>query len=448
MKKLLKRISVAVLILVTALSCSACFFNEVGGDTYEKAGDSVRPANVAEIKYNVYSSKYSDNVKEASLENAIAEVYTSVVYITNISGKSQSFGCGIVVDVSVTGESENIVYVYTCYHVIEDYESLEVIFPNVPTYVDGEETLYDYGNIDYDSYVFSTANKDVGFVGGDFETDVAVLKIDVSRYAKETSVDGKTVAPINVNKAKITQREYKLGETVFAVGNPTGSLKGTTTSGVVSSVNQNVTVSNIGELTLLQFDTAINAGNSGGGLFNLYGELVGIVNAGSTSYDNIGFAIPYKTSTPTRDDGDSDTGFVNIANKLIETAFNDGENYNYGYVAGRWNLGLNLAFDMYGRPYVSSLTENSVFRNDTSVKSGNYIASVSYEYGGQTYTAMFTATDGSAYKTFNDTYADMKSKLTVGDKIIMVFTSNKTKNTVEVTLTQLIYRDTGMKKSA
>lgn len=446
MKKSIKRILPAIIVALAAISLSGCF-NNVSGGSSEKVGDTVKPANVANIVYNVNSSKYSENVKEANLEDAIADVYTSVVYITNVSSSGTSVGCGVVADVSVNGESENIVYVYTCYHVVSDYTSLEVIFPDVPTYEDGGETLYDYGNIDYETYVFSTKDKTVGFVGGDFETDVAVLKVDIEKYIKETVSDGKTIEPIKVNKARITEREYKLGETVFAIGNPTGELKGTTTSGVVSYVNQDVTVKDLGKLTLLQFDTAINAGNSGGGLFNLYGELVGIVNAGSDSYENIGFAIPYKTSTPTRNDGDKDTGFVNIANKLIETAWNDGDRYNYGYVAGRWSLGLNVSTDSYRRPYVASIPAGSVFEN-SAVARKDYISGITYVKDGKTYSASFTETNYTAYTKFENFYNEMKQNLVAGDEITVVFKSGAGTKKIAVILQQKIYRDTGMKQAA
>ena len=197
----------------------------------------------------------------------------------------------------------------------------------------------------------------------------------------------------------------------------------------------------------MQFDTAINAGNSGGGLFNLYGELVGIVNAGSDSYENIGFAIPYKTSTPTRNDGDKDTGFVNIANKLIETAWNDGDRYNYGYVAGRWSLGLNVSTDSYRRPYVASIPAGSVFEN-SAVARKDYISGITYVKDGKTYSASFTETNYTAYTKFENFYNEMKQNLVAGDEITVVFKSGAGTKKIAVILQQKIYRDTGMKQAA
>ena len=90
-----------------------------------------------------------------------------------------------------------------------------------------------------------------------------------------------------------------IGDTVLAIGNPLGELTFTLTSGIVSALDRQVTTSSGVTMNLIQTDCAINSGNSGGALFNLYGELIGITNAkyssnSSTeaSIDNIGFAIP------------------------------------------------------------------------------------------------------------------------------------------------------------
>ena len=74
-------------------------------------------------------------------------------------------------------------------------------------------------------------------------------------------------------------------------------LGGTVTSGIVSALNRQVTVQN-NDMTLIQTDASISPGNSGGGLFNANGELIGIVNAKSSysEAEGIGFAIPINTA--------------------------------------------------------------------------------------------------------------------------------------------------------
>lgn len=90
------------------------------------------------------------------------------------------------------------------------------------------------------------------------------------------------------------------GDGVVAIGNPLRELTFSLTTGVVSALDREVTLSGNVTMDLLQTDCAINAGNTGGALFNMYGEVIGITNAKysssgssfSASIDNIGFAIP------------------------------------------------------------------------------------------------------------------------------------------------------------
>lgn len=145
-------------------------------------------------------------------------------------------------------------------------------------------------------------------VGYDLQTDLAVLKIDAT---------GLTPAEFG------DSNELEVGELVVAIGNPLGfELFGTTTCGIVSALNREVTI-NEKDMTLIQTDVAINNGNSGGPLLNSYGQVVGINSAkmgstyGSTSVEGLSFAIPI-------------TDAKDIINDLI----------NYGYVAGRPQLGI------------------------------------------------------------------------------------------------------------
>ena len=93
-----------------------------------------------------------------------------------------------------------------------------------------------------------------------------------------------------------------VGDSVVAIGNPLGELTFSLTSGAISAKDRQVTMSTGVTMNLLQTDCAINSGNSGGALFNLYGEVIGITNAkyssssaSEASIDNIGFAIPINT---------------------------------------------------------------------------------------------------------------------------------------------------------
>jgi len=142
-------------------------------------------------------------------------------------------------------------------------------------------------------------------VGADSQTDIALLKIDATDLQPAVLGDSSTI---------------EVGEDVVAIGNPLGTLGGTVTEGIISALNRSITIDNE-TMNLLQTSAAINPGNSGGGLFNEYGELIGIVNA-KTSGDEIeglGFAIP-----------------INDVKDVIDSLKTN------GYVTGRAYLGVSL----------------------------------------------------------------------------------------------------------
>ena len=125
---------------------------------------------------------------------------------------------------------------------------------------------------------------DAKIIGFDESNDVAVLKIDA---------EGLT--PVVIGNSD----QLNVGDSVVAIGNPLGELTFSLTSGTVSALDREVTMSSGISMELIQTDCAINSGNSGGALFNMHGEVVGITNAkysGSSgsgaSIDNIAFAIP------------------------------------------------------------------------------------------------------------------------------------------------------------
>ncbi len=167
-------------------------------------------------------------------------------------------------------------YILTNYHVIEDSSAITV-------------TLYD-----------GTAY-DASLVGYDESNDVAVLKVDATDLSPVVLGDSDNLL---------------VGDSVVAIGNPLGELTFSLTVGVVSALDRNITLSSGSSMNLIQTDCAINSGNSGGALFNLYGEVIGITNAkysssslGEASIDNIGFAIP-----------------VNLVRDIVESII------EYGYI--------------------------------------------------------------------------------------------------------------------
>ena len=192
-------------------------------------------------------------------------------------GQSQvESGAGSGVIISSDG------YILTCAHVVSGASNITVSI----------------GDKDYPATL----------VGEDTTSDIAVVKVDAT---------GLTPATVGNSDS------LKVGESVMAVGNPLGELGGTVTSGIVSALNRSVSIqgsSSVNTMSLIQMDASVSPGNSGGGLFNMNGELVGIVNAKSSDSDaeGLGFAIPVNDA-------------VKVAQELLEN----------GYVTGRPYLGIS-----------------------------------------------------------------------------------------------------------
>ena len=201
---------------------------------------------------------------DTSQEMTQAEVYAANVNSTvGISTEITTNYWGFQTTAAASGSGFILTddgYVLTNYHVIEDASSITV-------------TMYD------------GSSYDAALVGYDESNDIAVLKIEA---------EGLT--PVVLGDSD----HLNVGDSVVAIGNPLGELTFSLTSGAVSALDREITLSNGVTMDLIQTDCAINSGNSGGALFNLYGEVIGITNAkysgsGSSSeasIDNIGFAIP------------------------------------------------------------------------------------------------------------------------------------------------------------
>jgi serine protease Do len=216
--------------------------------------ESTRTPVTVDVSYVPGQKEMTAAEVYAANVNATVGITTSIVS-TNFFGyqtSSAAAGSGFI----VTADG----YIVTNYHVVEDSTSIQVT-----TYAG-------------DTY-------DATLVGYDESNDLAVLKIDAAGLS--TVVFGDSDA-------------LSVGDDVIAIGNPLGELTFSLTKGTVSALNREVTLSSDVTMNLIQTDAAINSGNSGGALFNMYGEVVGITNAkysssgssGEASIDNIGFAIP------------------------------------------------------------------------------------------------------------------------------------------------------------
>ena len=188
-------------------------------------------------------------------ENVQSTVGITTSITTNYFGfqtTSAASGSGFII--STDG------YILTNHHVIEDASSITVSLHDGRSY-------------------------EAALIGYDKSNDIAVLKIEAEE----------DLAPVILGDSD----SLNVGDPVVAIGNPLGELTFSLTAGYVSAKDRQVTFSGGTTMNLIQTDAAINSGNSGGALFNMYGEVVGVTNAkysssssSEASIDNIGFAIP------------------------------------------------------------------------------------------------------------------------------------------------------------
>lgn len=335
MKKRFSLIFTSIVALTLALvMISGCSFIDTTKTNYGAYTDKDSVIAAQSVRFN--TTVKTRDIEDAFID-AVAKVdRTSVQILTGGGGA----GSGVIVDISVEEngtsaatwkQDDNIVYIITCHHMVskentygtEGIGEIEVSIPD-------EYCAYDNPDYIFSGYIgngtpseYKQKGYAITLVGGDFESDIALLKLDLSVAAKS----GKKLSGDKIVKAELPDFSsgyaVKKGETVFSIGNPTGIMPGSVARGVVSYLARKTSVSDVGNMTLMQIDVSTNPGNSGGGLYNLYGELIGITNAGNTNYTNINFAIPCYL--------ESGNGFAEIAAQLLGTA---SEN-NYGYVSGR-----------------------------------------------------------------------------------------------------------------
>ena len=279
--------SAVALVLAAAMGFAGGFVGAKFGGSGKVVIQQVAPSSTASSSDSADSGITAASSSGSSLttEQVADLVSPSVVVITTEQvvysqwswyGQNQvESGAGSGVIISSDG------YILTCAHVVDGASSITVTI----------------GDKDYTATL----------VGEDTTSDIAVIKIDA---------DGLTPATVGNSDS------LKVGQSVMAVGNPLGELGGTVTGGMISALNRSVTIqgsSSVNTMSLIQMDASVSPGNSGGGLFNMNGELVGIVNAKSSSSDaeGLGFAIPINDA-------------IKVAQELLEN----------GYVTGRPYLGI------------------------------------------------------------------------------------------------------------
>jgi len=267
-----KKKHLGVKIVAACLACTLAGGAAGGGiaTLLTRGGGMPQTAPSTPSDTTVYESVHDDNrVNVNQIKSgqtlSISEIYaanvgSSVGIVTELVTRnwlgqqvpSAAAGSGFVV--SSDG------YIVTNYHVVSSAHSIKVTFSDGTSY-------------------------DAQYMDGDADSDIAVLKIDASG-----------LTPVKLGDSD----NLNVGEQVAAIGNPLGELTFTLTSGYISALNRALTMSDGTVMNMIQTDTAINNGNSGGPLFNTYGELIGITtaklsssNTSSTAgIEGLGFAIP------------------------------------------------------------------------------------------------------------------------------------------------------------
>ena len=305
-----------------------------------------------------------------SVSQVVQKVEDSVVVIdvmvttgSSIFGSQTSTGSGSGVIISADG------YIITCHHVVENATEVQVTLNSGTKY---EATL----------------------IGSDKASDLAIIKIE----PKETLT--------YVEQG--CSSDLVVGEQVVAIGNPLGTLGGTVTDGIISATERNIQTSDGGVMKLLQTNAAINSGNSGGGLFNLDGQLIGIVNAkyAAEGVEGLAFAIPIDSAYEVQLD-------------LIE----------YGYVRGIVDHGLEVLD-------VTAANLNSYYFRYQIDTIGVYVVSSEYNTDLKNKDRIVSV-NGTAITT----QAELESLLEnckVGDEITIVYSRDKKEYSTVLTLQEYV----------
>ena len=212
-------------------------------DSSDNSSLSISDATGSELTISQIVSMNADSVVEILVSGSVQNYFGQMQPV-------EGAGSGVIV--------REDGYIVTNYHVIQGANKVQVTLHNGETYP-------------------------ATIIGGDNDNDIAIIKINAT---------GLTTAKIG-DSSKVA-----VGDTAVAIGNPLGQLGGTATTGIISALDRNLEIEGR-TLNLIQTDAAINGGNSGGGLFNSKGELIGIVDAKSSGVgiEGLAFAIPINSVT-------------------------------------------------------------------------------------------------------------------------------------------------------
>lgn len=243
-------------------------------------------------------------------------------------------------------------------------------------------------------------------VGSSENNDIAVLKIDA---------EGLNAAAFGDSD------QLEVGELAVAIGNPMGKVHGSVTAGIISAVEQELTIDDV-TINAIQTDAAINPGNSGGALFDSYGNVIGVVYAKSSSVriEGIGYAIP-----------------VNNIKELVEQMINDPDSVKDQTKGSQIMLGITI----------QNITED--MSKQYSMPVGVYITDVSTmsaaERAGLQKGDIIVGFAGEDVKTADELNA-LKAKQTPGDTVAVKIDRNGKEMTLDLVIPQPTDVDTTTSK--
>lgn len=419
MKRFVAVLSSALAIVIMCITMVGC---TLFTNTPNSSGKIENLPNSSTVGSNISFTEQKQETRQLlSAKDAAYQVARANGVLEVKNSSSSSRGSAVVVDVESDKLAEGEYYVITCHHMISGGGNMTLSLPDA--------NMRNLGDPDYNkAYQFTGvvgsqvyADNSLTLVGGDKETDIAVLKIRTAGKA------------VDIDTAKMPISDYQMayGEEVFAIGNPSGYAPMTFMAGNISYLNRKVKINEVGFMNLVQIDAMINHGSSGGGLYNYYGELIGITNGGNDEFRGINYAIPF----------DGETGYVEIAKQLMATATES----NYGYISGRWNLGVTITEGTYSFTGESFVKVISVEKNSNAhvagVKAGDIIIGVKHLKGEETISDEITT-----QASFANSVDQLKKDLKMGDSFELIVGRNINET---VTLTfkiekQYIFCDTGI----
>ncbi len=290
MKRKITVLAVSVMLLLSMLLLNSCLLlgysiegkdGDGGADSSLNGGGS----QLGNVTVNG-GDNYNVTINSSGQQNALAgsKAVLSTVSVYSEFKRSQwgstteasASGAGVIYKLD---KNSGTAYIITNYHVVYD------AYCNTKNKISDNINIYLYGQ---EATKYAIPAK---FIGGSMNYDIAVLKVEGSEVIMKSSAVAATVSDSD---------KISVLETAIAVGNPEG-IGLSATVGVISVDSENISISMIYggssrtiTLRCIRIDAAVNSGNSGGGLFNASGDLIGIVNAklSDDSVDNIGYAIP------------------------------------------------------------------------------------------------------------------------------------------------------------